>query len=358
MLARLAPQLKPEFTQLVISLTPLGPVAEQIRQVGIEVEFFDAGTGLNPFTLWQLRKRIMAFKPDIVQTWLYHADLLGGVAARLAGVKAVVWNIRNNEVSKQTTKLRTKLVVHTCAAISRFVPSKILCCAQSAVSTHVRLGYDTRKFTVIANGFDLTRFFPDRSVRQVVRAELGVPETARLIGLIARYDPQKNHAGFLQAAAQIYRTQPDVHFVLAGLGVDVNNISLTTQIKALGLENAVHLLGERRDVARLNQSFDLAVSSSSYGEAFPNVIAEAMACGVPVVATDTGDAALIVGPTGRIVPRHDMTALADACLELLQMSDSGRTTQGTAAQHRIAENFSIDIIVQHYKNFYRKLAVI
>lgn len=356
MLARLASRLAAEFDQQVICLNAEGPVAAMLRQAGIEVIALDMETLLDgPVGMFRLRRIIRQFRPDIVQTWLYHADLLGGLAARSAGVRGVVWNIRNNDISSKQTKPVTRSVVAACAKVSGRIPSRIVCCAQSAAETHIARGYPAEKFVIIANGFDLSRLHPDAAARGSVREELNIPADAPLLGLIARYDPQKNHAGFITAAKTIHAQFPAAHFVLAGPDVDAANDALTGQIQAAGLGAKMHLLGERTDIPRLNQALDIAVSSSSYGEAFPNVLAEAMACGVPVVSTDAGDAALIAGTAGRIVPRENMMALAAACIDLLSLDDAERTALGAAGRQRIAEHFELNVMATKYSSLYRSL---
>ena len=356
MLARLAQGLNEEFAQQVVSLTAPGPVAAQLNRDGIETTSLNLATSFpNLLAIFRLAAMMRAFRPDVVQTWMYHADLLGGLAARLAGVKSIVWNIRNNDLARDTTKARTRWVISACARLSRRVPQRIVSCAQSAAQTHMELGYATDKFMVIPNGFDLRRFYPDLSAHSSVRSELGLAADTPLVGLIARFDPQKNHEGFIRAARLVHERQPRVHFLLAGRGVDASNPTLGRWIAEAGLDQVTHLLGERADIPRLNQALDVAVSSSSYGEAFPNVLGEAMACGVPVVSTDAGDAALIVGETGRIVPREDMGALARACLEFLSMNETERKQLGVAAQRRVAEYFEIGVIVEQYAKLYRAL---
>lgn len=356
MLARLAHGLKEDFTQRVVSLTPPGAVAAQLNHDGIETTSLNLATGIpNPLAVLRLAAVIRAFRPDVVQTWMYHADLLGGLVARLAGVKSIVWNIRNNDLARDTTKACTRWVVGACARLSRRLPSRIVSCAHSAAQTHIELGYAADKFVVIPNGFDLQRFHPEASARSSVRSELGLAADTPLIGLIARFDPQKNHQGFIRAARLVHERKPDVHFLLAGRGVDANNAALGRWIAEAGLGRATHLLGERADIPRLSQALDVAVSSSSYGEAFPNVLGEAMACGVPVVATDAGDAAMIVGTAGRIVPRNDMAALATACLDLLALDEAERQALGQQAYRRIADEFSLEATVRQYASLYRSL---
>ena len=356
MLARLAVRLRTEFTQKVISLAPLGPVAALVAQSNIDVESVNLNPRTpNPIALLRLHARIRAFRPNIVQTWMYHADLLGGLAARAAGVKTIAWNIRNNTLSPQTTSRATRLVVAACAKLSTSVPERIVCCAKSAIRTHVSLGYREEKIRYIPNGFDLTRFRPDPASRQAVRAELNLGVETPLIGLIGRFDPQKNHEGFIRAARMVRDQRPDVHFLLAGRNIDGLNPALANWITEERLNDVVHLLGERADIPRLNQSLDVAVSSSSYGEAFPNVLGEAMACGVPIVCTDAGDAADIVGPAGQVVRDGDMVGLANACLSLLDMPKDQRDALGAAAVRRIADQFDIERTVDRYAALYRDM---
>lgn len=355
MLLRLAEHLQGQMEQHVISLTDAGPVAEKLKAIGVPVTALGMSPKWpNPWVIVRLATQIRRLRPDVVQTWLYHADLLGGMAARLAGARALAWNIRNNDLSVDKTKASTRWVVSLAARFSRWLPARIVCCSQAAMDTHVALGYEADRFVVIPNGFDLSRFKPDPVARASVRTELNMPADAPLVGLIARFDPQKNHAGFFDAAGQLHQVRPDVHFLLAGRGVDSSNLHLMKWARGSGVEAVTHLLGERQDMSRLTAALDIA-SCSSWGEAFPNVLGEAMACGVPCVSTDAGDAALIVGDTGRIVARGDMDALARAWEALLALSGDELVALGEQARARVAENFKIAIIAGRYAKLYEEL---
>jgi glycosyltransferase involved in cell wall biosynthesis len=355
MLLRLLERLSPEFEQQVISLTGAGPVADRLKADGIPVMALGMSSSLpDPFALIRLVRHLRRRKPNVVQTWLYHADLVGGIAARLAGVRALAWNIRNNDLSPDQTKTRTRVVIGWLARLSGWLPARIVCCSKAARKTHEALGYDKNRFAMIPNGFDLQRFKPDLEARASVRAELGIPSDATLVGLMARLDPQKNHAGFLVAAGLTHRVRPEVHFLLAGRGVDEANMQLASQVSAAGVEAVTHMLGERHDVPRLTASLDIA-ALASWGEAFPNVLGEAMACGVPCVATDAGDSAFIIGDTGRVVPRGDMVSLAHAWLELLDMPAAQRTALGAKACDRVAQNFDMSVIAGRYAALYREI---
>lgn len=344
------------FAPHVISLTTLGELAPRIAALGIPVVAVDMKPGLpSPSGFFRLVRLLKRLNPDVVHTWMYHADLLGGLAARLAGVSSIGWCIRNSNLDKNKTKFSTRAVVGLCASISKWVPSRILSCSERALQVHVACGYAAAKMVVVPNGFDLSQFKPDLDARFRVRAELGITDQTPLVGLIGRFDPQKNHAGFLEAAGVLHRHMPHVHFVLAGQGVDASNAALMQTITQEGVLANTQLLGLRNDVPELMATLDVLVSSSSYGEAFPNVLGEAMACGVPCAVTDVGDSAYIVGETGRVVASGDMAGLAAALEELLALPLPEKAALGKRARARVAEHFEIGAIVRRYEDFYESL---
>lgn len=357
MLLKLLERLDRErYSPMVISLTTLGDIGPRIEALDIPVQSVGLTSCLaGPSAFVRLLRIIRQFKPDVVNTWLYHADLLGGAAAWLAGVPAIAWNLRNSNLDRDKTRWSTRLVVRVCAAISHWVPKGILSCSDTACQIHVKLGYSAEKMAVIPNGFDLKRFQPDAVFRSSVRNELGVPDDTKLVGLMARYDPQKNHGGFFEAAAMIRKAMPDVHFVLAGTGVDSDNQVLKVLINEYNLGSFVHLLGRRDDMPRLMAALDVLVSTS-YGEAFPNVLGEAMACGVPCVVTDVGDSAEIVGNTGRVVQTFDMRGLAKHVVELLCLPPDEKLALALQARKRVETCYEISGVAKRYERFYEQIA--
>lgn len=343
------------FNCTVVSLTDYGEFGKNIEALGIKVIALNMRASLTLHrSLFQLVKIIKNNAPDVVQTWMYHADLLGGLTARLAGVSNIVWNIRNSDLDPSRTKKHTRLTVKLCALLSNWVPKKIICNSRQSTQVHQKAGYNKDRFVIIPNGFDTQIFFSDREKRKAVRKELGLGDDVFLIGLVARFDPQKNHKGFIEAAALLNDKMKSVHFLLCGKDIDINNKKLMHWIKSAGLEDNVHLLGLRTDIARLTASFDLA-TSSSHGEAFPNVIGEAMSCSVPCVVTDVGDSAWIVGETGKVVPSDNPQALADAWETLSMKSTDERNELGRLARKRIEDNFSIETVTKLYEQLYMKV---
>ena len=357
MLHNILTRLSPAFKPHVISMIPVGAIGYKLRALGIPVDSLDMRPGTaNPITLIRLIRHLRHLKPDLVHTWMYHADLMGGVAARLADVSALAWCVRQSTLAPTHNKNQTLAVVKVNAFLSHRMPDRILCCSEAARKVHVAYGYAPEKMIVVPNGIDISHFKSDPNARLSVRTELGLPFGTPLVGSIGRWHPQKNHAGFLSAAAALRLRRPDVHFLLAGKGVESGNQILQRSLAANGLTSVSHLLGLRDDIPRLMGALDVLASASSYGEAFPNVIGEAMASCVPCAVTDVGDSAYIVGDTGRVVSSGDMQGLAHAIYSLLEMPAQASRMLGAQARARVAEHFEIGKIVRQYEAFYEELA--
>jgi len=357
MLSKLLPGPRVDgIASSVITLTGIGPVGRDLVDRGVGVHAMGMRKGPRDLLrVLALRSRIAGLRPHVVQTWLHHADFLGGIAARLAGVRPVVWNLRQSNLDPAVNKPQTLRFARACAALSRRVPQRIVCCSQAALEAHAAIGYDRARMVVIANGFDLERFAPSARAREEVRRELGMSPDAFIVILIARFDPQKDHRTFIEAARHMRAGIGNVQFVLAGEGVDGRNRSLRDWIGVTAGADAWHLLGRRDDVPRLLAAADIAVSSSA-GEGFPNAVGEAMACGVPCVVTDVGDSAFLVGDTGRIVPPADPRALAAACAQLSALPAQQRRSLGSASRARVSAHFDIALIRRRYHDLYRELA--
>lgn len=358
MLLKLLERLDRErYTPVVISLTTIGDIGPRIVALGIPVLTLGMTSGLpSPSDFLRLLRQVRQLRPDIVHTWLYHADLLGGLAARLAGITAIFWGIRSSNLDADKTHWTTRAVRRVCALLSHVIPQRIFLNSETARRIHVSLGYAADKMSVVPNGFDLSRFRPDDGARGKVRAGLGCADDTLLVGMVGRFDPLKNHSGFISAMAMVHRNLPQVHLLLAGKGVDCDNEELVRSIERVGLLKNAHLLGSRDDVPELMAALDV-LACPSHAEAFPNVVGEAMAAGVPCVATDVGDCAYIIGDTGRIVPAGDMARLASGVEAMLKLSHAERTALGEKARARVANYFEISHVVRSYEKSYESLRV-
>ena len=341
------------FRNSVVSMTDRGVIGEKILSRGVRV--FELGMTRarpGPKGLFKFYRLLKKESPDVIQCWLYHADLLGFLVGRAAGIKRIAWGIRCSDMDFVNYRFMTKATVKLCARLSSG-PDGIVVNSNKGLEVHRQLGYFTEKMHLIPNGFDLTRFSPDNSEKTWLLNRLGLSQDTILIGLVARYDPMKDHETFLKAAALLAETEKSVHFVMVGKDIDPGNLELRPLLGG-PLKERVHLLGFRQDISRLTAAFDIA-SSTSKGEGFSNAIGEAMACAVPCVATDAGDSARILGDTGIIVSPGDPHALAKAWRDVIAMAPAARRAMGEHARKRVSENFELGKVTRQFENFYRNL---
>lgn len=342
------------FKNKVISLTSIGKIGVLLRNSGITVTSLNMRQGIpDPSRLFLLKNLLVKEKPDILQTWLYHSDLLGLLAGKLAGVVEIIWNIRCSNMDMQQYSLTTSITLRLLSQISRFM-KVIVVNSQAGLDYHKSIGYRPEKWIVIPNGFDTNIFYPDKAAKSSIRDELCIHKESIIIGMVARFDPAKDFLTFFRAAKQLISRRSDIHFVLVGKGINRKNGTLINHIVDLGLNKCVHLLGERYDISTVTASFDIA-TCSSFSEGFPNVIGEAMSCGVPCVSTDVGDAATIIGEAGRVVPPCDYQQMSNAWIDILNSSADERSVLSKSARERIVLNFSINRIVNQYEQLYYDL---
>ncbi len=344
------------FRCVVISMTERGPIGEKIAEAGVPVFPLGMGRGKpTPDGLARFYHLLKQESVDIVQSWLYHADLLGLLVGRLAEVRSVVWGIRCSDMRLRQYRPLTALVVRLCGVLSPLADA-IVVNSKEGARIHWKRGYLTDRMVLIPNGFDTGVFRPDERARGRLLNELGLGEDAKLIGLIARFDLMKDHPNFLGAAALLAGNDPSVHFVMVGRGITPNNRTLASYVPE-GLEERLHMLGQRDDVASIAAALDVATSSSAFGEGFSNTIGEAMACGVPCVVTDVGDSAMIVGDTGVVVPAGDSEALAQGWRRILDMDPEKRAAMGAKARERIQTEYELSVVVRRFESLYEKLMV-
>ncbi|WP_395751521.1 glycosyltransferase [Prosthecobacter sp.] len=311
----------PQFEHVVISLTAGGKHATALREAGIGVHSLDMPAGkptLN--SLWRLFRVVRATKADVMMGWMYHG-CFAAVLARFMRFKGVpiIWNVRQSLYDLKHEKRGSALVIRALTWLS-WMTQRITYNTQTGARQHEALGFRAEKTQLIPNGFDLSKWQPGKQV-------------TGLIGRFGRNASMKDYPTFIAAAKLIHEQRPAAQFIIVGADTE-----------KLEVPEYIQLLGERHDLPELTASLHIAVSSSAFGEGFPNVVGEAMACTVPVVATDIGDTRWVMGDTGHLVPPGDPVALAQACIALL---DAG-ITQDHAARARIEQQFSIDSVLQKF----------
>lgn len=340
---------------VVVSLTSLGVIGDALGAQGVRVHALGMSSALNfPMTLWRLVRLIRQYRPAIVQTWMYHADLLGGVAARMAGSCSIVWNVRSTAIPQGALSV-TYWIVRLCVIGSYFIPDRIICCANSAKAAHIKLRYASHKMTVIPNGYDFSAFELHSDSRAKARRELGFDDGDMVIGVVGRFDLLKDFHNFVTAASYMVATRGDVKFLMVGRENEWSNATLRSWIEKVGLVKSFYLVGQQTDVAYYLSVMDV-FCLSSVNEAFPNVVVEAMAIGLPCVVTRAGDAADILGDDDFVVSIKDSVSLADALLRMCDLDPVDRRMLGEKNAKKAREEYGIEKIWKKYQEVYDEVS--
>lgn len=345
-------QFDKQHKHTVISLTDKDKYGSMLNEIGVDVyalKIINNKRKLRSFI--KLYKLIKQLKPDIVQTWMIHADLIGGVIARFAGIKNIFWGIHHSKLEggrliSQIGRLN--------AFLSHFIPRKIIYCAEKSRKLQESIGFNKAKGTVINNGYNTEEFIPKQSLGTKLRKDLKISNSAFLIGHVGRYDPLKDLPTLFKSFAVLSNLSFDFSVVLAGTNLDKENEELSNLINKYKLNEYIYLLGRRDDIPAIMNGIDILVLSSTT-EAFPNVINEAMACGTPCISTDVGDSSLIIDETGWIVPVKDFRSIADAVLKASEEKDFNQNAwkqRKNSCQQRIVNNFNIQRMVMQYENLW------
>lgn len=358
MLCKLVGSMNPaQITSAVVSLGGRGRLGARIKGYGVPLFCLEMRSGRPSLSgLFKLRRIVRNFRPDVIQGWMYHGNLAASMGRLVCGRKVpVIWNIRQTVYNLGSEKAATQLVIRAGAALSKSA-SRIIYNSCVALQQHQDLGFCQACGQVIPNGFDCRTFRPDSKVRRRIRRFLGVSEHTVLIGLVGRYHPTKGHEDFLLAAGNLAKSEDNVKFVLAGPAVDGKNQILCSLVKENSLHDKVFLLGTRR-TQYLFPALDIAVHASYATDSFSNVIGEAMACALPLIVTDVGDAAKIVGSGGLVVPPRDHQILEQRMRELVGLEKEARMRMGLTGRARIEHCFSLESVMHSYQCLYSDLAM-
>lgn len=343
------------FESTVVSLLPVGALAPQIQGMGVRVESLGMRRGgLDPSALLRLTKVLRGARPSILQTWMYHANVLGTLAAVMVRVPRVVWNVRCADIGVDSAGIGLRAVFTAHVHLSRLADALIVN-STAGLEYHRARGHAPRRWQLIENGFDTRRFRRDAGLRERWRRTLGISDEQIAIGMVARFDEFKDHATFVAAAGRMAAAHPNCVFVLVGRDITEKNHVLCEQLNQAGLGRSVRLLGERGDVAELLPCLDIA-TLCSLTEGFPNAVGEAMATELPCVASNVGDVTRLIGDAGFVVPVRDPDAVVAAWGSILELGREGRRALGLRARARIEERFALSNIVSAYERLYAELA--
>lgn len=344
----------PARRNVVVSLTDMGELGSQLKSMGVEVHALGMRSVFGiPMVLWRLIQLIRQYRPAIVQTWMYHADLLGGLAAHIAGNPCVIWGIRTTDIRAGGASA-TFFVRWLCARLSRWVPGTIVCAAEASRQSHIAVGYDAKKMVVVPNGFDFSWLKASFEERQSLREQCGIGRNDVVVGSVGRYHADKDQENFVRSAVLLAPQYPQLRFLMVGRGLDWDNAKLINSIDSTGFKSRFILLGERKDVPHCLAAMDIFCLHSRT-EGFPNVLAEAMAMGLPCVATNVGDAAMLLADAGVVVPQGDSAALAQGVRQLLGLEHDARHALGVRAKVRVEAEFSMARASERYEEIYRQV---
>lgn len=340
----------------VISLGVEGQIAELIRK--FKIPLTSLGVARNkipsPRSLLKLISIVRHSKSEIIQGWMYHGNL-AAIFARIFQISKapVIWNIRQSLYDIKKEKLLTQFIIRANSFFSSYC-DVIIYNSHLSARQHEAFGFNKNRTVVIPNGFDTNLFKPNEIFKNQFKKDLNLSSDTFVIGLVGRYHPMKDHMNFINAACELIEKNDSLRFIMIGSGVDSTNLQLISKLKDLSVNDKFILLGERSDTAQITNCFDIAVSSSAWGEGFPNVIGEAMSCAVPCVVTDVGDSSYVVADTGFVVPPRNSHALASAIIKLIDYPEK-RLELGRLARKRIVENFSQEFIALEYEKIYLRL---
>jgi glycosyltransferase involved in cell wall biosynthesis len=341
------------FQHSVVSLTTLGTIGAELLLKGVDVSVLGIQRRLpNPFRALKLRRLIRKTQPDVIKSWLYHANLTTSVVKprRIP----IIWGLHSSSLGGDFLGLRTRIVAKVCAPLSKWSPWRVVYDSHGSAAVHHAIGYDAAKAVIIPNGFDTEIFKPDPDAGRKLRGELGIPDDVPLVGMVARFHRAKDHETFLQAASLLRRDFPRIAFLLCGgTGITSSNRMLMKWINDLALGDVVHLLGRRENLPEFMASLDVGVCSSMT-ESFPLVVGELMAAGAPCVVTDVGDIQFVAGDAAIIVPSRDPRAIADGCAVLLRATPEERRQRGLVGRERMMARFSLSATMAAYEQLFEE----
>lgn len=354
MLAKLLEAGGDTARSVVLSMLTPGPVGRRMISRGVRVETLGMHTGIpSPVAFARLVATTSRIRPTLIQGWMYHGNLAATAAARLRPRLPLVWNIRHSVADLANEKPMSRTVIRMGAALSR-VPDAIVYNSKVAVGQHAALGYANERSTVIPNGFDCTLFRPSPAAAARLRQVFSIVHGGIIVGMVARRHPMKDAAMLVDAIVRARAAGHDLHLLIVGQDMDQPAADVAAMLGDLPPAR-VTLVGARSDIADWLPGLDLLAVPSAWGEGFPNILGEAMAGGVPCVATDVGDAAWIIGDTGSIVPPRDPAAMAAALIRMAEIGHERRRALGDRARARILDNFALDSVAARYQALYERL---
>ncbi len=350
-----------EFVHQVICFGPPTAIGRDIEALGIPVYWLNERRA-GPLVLWQAWRILRADPPQVLQGWMYYGNLLASLLGRcLPRATRVAWNIRQAPADFRREKARTRWAMQWARA-AWLAPDLVIYNSHAGQRVHALLGYNKYPHTVIGNGIDLDEFTPNARVREQVRTAYGIGAEA-WVAMVCRYHPLKGVGEYMAAVRSLLDAGCNARFALAGSGMHADNAELMSVMRQHGIgTEQVALLGEIASPAGFLPALDVLVQAS-WREGTPNILLEAMACGVATVATRVGDSERIISDAARLVTPGDSQGLATAIAGALDaVRKDAKCENGTGQGARInteraflRAHYETDVCIQAYRRAYDKL---
>jgi len=344
---------KPDLVKstIIISLTDNGEIGRILESIGVSVISLGMHNWSSIFkALFKLKKIIQNEKPDIIHTWMYHANILGGIAALLAKNKNIIWSIRRSELTRNES-LSTYIVMRIGAIFSGVIPKVVVCVAESGLKNHQKYGYKSDNMIVIPNGFDLKKLKHDQVIRKEIRKELNINDDEIIIGCVGRFHESKGYELLIASSIEVIKLHRKVRYLLIGRDLVQQNTILMEWINKTGFPDHFILAGEKNNVADYMSAMDI-FCLSSITEGFPNVVGEAMASALPCVVTSVGDVEKITGNTAILVQPKNKKSLSKGLCEMLNMDNEKRHRMGLSGRQKIEKEYPIKLACEKHFNLY------
>ena len=334
---------------LLISLTDIGYYGSILRKEGYKIHSLNMKKNIFVFfKIIYLLILIIRFKPRIVQTWLYHANLVGGIAAKLLGVKKIYWTVHHDfEYRNLYMMLEMRILVF----LSYIIPDKIIYGSNPVKNNHVLNGYFREKSIVINNGVSTSKFRPIPELRDSIRKDLNITKKCLLLGNIARYIPLKDHETLLKSLKILKSKGINFKCLLIGQGLSNENREFKIRIKKYGLEDKVILYGKTYEINHILNAFDINILTSKK-ECSPISLIESMSTGIPCISTNVGDAIELIGDSGWVVNTSDYKSIAKLIMDI-NLDKKILKIKSNIARKRVEKNYPIEKMINKYKKLYR-----
>ncbi len=338
------------YKKEIICLTNRGYYSNLLENLGIKITYLNLK--INLFDILKIFKAyllILRKKPTIIHSFLYHSDVIGSILGKLTFTKKILWSVHSDFIKSNNTFLRN-IQVKFLSKISNFIPNKIIYCSKECLDNHVKYGYCRRKSLIIKNGVCTNKFFPRENSYYQIRKLLGIRKDSFLIGHIARFHPIKGHNLLLDSLEILKKENNNFKCLMIGTDINKNNQILKKQIKKNNLEENIILYGETKFPHKLINSFDINIISS-VSESSSLVLLEAMASGIPTLATNVGPISKTIGQTGWVVKNKSAKDLAEK-LKFIMKNKKHLKIKSLAARQRIIRLGSQDRMLKKYNFIY------